>query len=237
MKEQIIKNKIALVTGANKGIGFEIAKELVEKGWTVILTARNQERGTLAVDALKRQACEVDFQRLDVCDPKSISVLKDYLGWKYGRLDVLVNNAGIFLDDDMSSLDVDLDTVKKTFDTNLFGPLRVSQALVPLLKKSDDARIINLSSGLGQLHDADSGYPSYSMSKAALNMLTVKMAADLNNTRIKVNTVCPGWVRTDMGGSNATRSVQEGADTPVWLATAQKIPSGKFLRNRKEIAW
>ena len=232
-----MKNKIAVVTGANKGIGLEITKELAEKGWTVILTARSQERGTKAAEELKTQGCKVDFQRLDVTDSKSINVLKDYLVEKYGRLDVLVNNAGIFLDDKMSSLNVDLDTVKKTFDTNLFGPLQVSQALLPLLKKSGDARIINLSSGLGQLHDVEGGSPSYSMSKTALNMLTVKMAADLKHAKIKVNTVCPGWVRTDMGGANATRSVQEGADTSVWLATAQKIPSGKFLRDRKEIAW
>jgi len=237
LKRIIMQQKIVLVTGANKGIGFEICRQLAEKGWTVILTARNQERGMRAVEQLKRSDLLVDFHLLDVTDPKAIHPLKDDLDKKYGRLDVLINNAGIFIDDEMDTLNVDMDTVRKTFETNLIGPFQVSQVMLPLLKKSDDGRIINISSGLAQLHDAGSGYPSYSMSKTALNMQTVKMAADLRGRKIKVNTVCPGWVRTDMGGQEAPRSVEKGAETAVWLATASKTPNGKFMRDRKVIEW
>ena len=233
----MIQQKIILVTGANKGIGFEICRQLAKKGLTVIMTARNQERGMKAVDQLKQQDLSVDFHLLDVTDPLAVHPLKDDLDKKYGRLDVLINNAGIFIDDEMDSLNVGMDTVRKTFETNLIGPFLVSQVMLPLLKKSDDGRVINISSGLGQLHDAGSGYPSYSISKTALNMLTVKMAADLRGRKIKVNTVCPGWVQTDMGGQEAPGTAEEGADTAVWLATASKIPNGKFLRDRKVIDW
>jgi len=127
--------------------------------------------------------------------------------------------------------------VRETMETNFFGPFLLSQALLPLLLKSEDARIINISSGLGQLSGGGGGYPSYSISKAALNMLTVQMAGNLQAAGIKVNSVCPGWVRTEMGGPGAPRSIEEGVDTAVWLATAPSVPSGKFIRDRKEIAW
>ena len=229
--------KIVLVTGANKGIGFEICRQLAGKGLAVIMTSRNQERGMKAAEQLKRQDLLVDFHLLDVTDSASIKALERYLETKHDRLDVLINNAGIFIDDEMDSLNVDMDTVRKTFETNFIGPFLVSQVMLPLLKKSDDGRIINISSGLGQLSDTGSGFPSYSMSKAALNMLSAKMAADLKGTKIKVNSICPGWIKTDMGGKEAPGTVEEGADTAVWLATASQIPNGKFLRNRKVIDW
>jgi NAD(P)-dependent dehydrogenase (short-subunit alcohol dehydrogenase family) len=231
------KDRIAVVTGANRGIGLEIVRQLARKGLKVYLTARDPGKGERAKKSLEEEGLKVAFHPLDVTDGESIRRLADTLQSEEGVVDVLVNNAGVFLDDNRSSLNVPMATVRKTIETNLYGPLRVSQALVGLLSKSRDGRIINLSSGLGQLSDAGGGYPSYSLSKAALNMLTVKLAADLASRNIKVNTVNPGWVRTDMGGPGAPRSVEEGADTPVWLATASRIPNGKFILDRKPVEW
>lgn len=227
---------VVVVTGANRGIGFEIAKELAQKGLKVILTARNESKGKNAAQELKNQELDVVFHQLDVNDGNSIQNLANYLDRELGKLDVLVNNAGISIDDGKTTVDVEVDTVRRTMETNFYGPLRVSQALLPLLRKSEDGRIINISSTLGALHNPFSGMPSYSISKTALNALTVNMAADLAGS-VKVNSMCPGWVRTDLGGSRATRSVEEGADTAVWLATAPDIPDGKFLRDRREIDW
>ncbi|HXC62339.1 MAG TPA: SDR family oxidoreductase [Nitrospiria bacterium] len=227
---------IAVVTGANRGIGFEIVRQLAKKGWIVVLTARDEAKGRAACEQLKKQGLDVEFRVLDVANPESIHRLKNDLEKTFGRLDVLVNNAGIFIDRTKNSLNVDMKTVRETMETNFFGPLQLSQTLLSLLLKSDDARIINISSGLGQLSDGGGGYPSYSISKAALNMMTVQMAEDLKG-RVHVNSVCPGWVRTEMGGPGATRSVEEGTDTAVWLATEPNVPNGKFIRDRKEIAW
>lgn len=229
--------RIAVVTGGNRGIGLEICRQLADKGVRVVLTARDRGRGEKAAGDLKRQGLDVDFHLLDVTDSATTRDLADYLDRTFGRVDVLVNNAGIFIDDDYGSADVPEQIVRKTFETDFFGPLLVSQALIPLLRKSTDARIINLSSGLGQLSDAGGGYPSYSMAKAALNMLSAKMAADLSRDRIKVNSMCPGWVRTEMGGPGAPRSVEKGADTAVWLATAARIPNGVLIRDRRVIDW
>jgi NAD(P)-dependent dehydrogenase (short-subunit alcohol dehydrogenase family) len=232
-----MNQRIAVVTGANRGIGFEIVRQLSKKGWKVILTARDEAKGLQASGRLKAEGLDVEFHVLDVTDPGSIRRLKEDLEKTQGRLDVLVNNAGIFIDGNKTSLNVDMKTVRETMETNFIGPFQLSQALLPLLLKSDDARIINISSGLGQLSDGSGGYPSYSISKAALNMMTVQMAESLGAAGVKVNSVCPGWVRTDMGGPGAPRSVEEGADTAVWLAAAPDIPNGKFIRDRKEIAW
>jgi NAD(P)-dependent dehydrogenase (short-subunit alcohol dehydrogenase family) len=231
------KDRIAVVTGANRGIGLEIVRQLARNGLKVYLTARNPEKGEKATKSLEVEGLAVVFHQLDVTDGESIDRFADFLQRGEGIVDVLVNNAGVFLDGNRTSLNVSMDTVRKTVETNLYGPLRVSQALLGLLSKSRDARIINLSSGLGQLTGAGGGFPSYSLSKAALNMLSVKMSADLAARNIKVNTVNPGWVRTDMGGAGAPRSVEEGADTAVWLATAPRIPNGKFISDRKIIDW
>jgi NAD(P)-dependent dehydrogenase (short-subunit alcohol dehydrogenase family) len=202
-----------------------------------VLTARDEAKGRRAVEELRRRGLDAAFHRLDVTDPESIRRLADSLKKEHGRVDVLVNNAGILLDEDKSVLDVGIAVVRGTMETNFFGPLLLTQALLPLLRKSADGRVINVSSGLGQLGDGSGGHPAYSVSKAALNMLTVQLAGDLENSRIKVNSVCPGWVRTEMGGPEATRTVEKGAETIVWLATAGEIPTGKFLRDKKEIPW
>lgn len=228
--------RVILVTGANRGIGYEVARQMAEKKWTVILTARDEATGRKASDDLRGRGFDVWFHRLDVTDPDDIRRLALDLTSEPGRLDVLVNNAGILMDEDRSSPGVTIETLRSTMETNFFGPFQLSQALLPLLNRSDDARVINVSSGLGQLSDGGGGYPAYSISKAALNMMTVQMAEDLGG-RVIVNSVCPGWVRTEMGGPGATRSLEQGADSIVWLATALKIPNGKFLRDRKEIAW
>ncbi len=232
----MVEKRVAVVTGANRGIGFEITKELAQKGLKVILTARNDSKGNKAAQKLKDQGMDVVFHQLDVTDGNSIQELVNYLKNELDKVDVLVNNAGISIDRDKTTLDIDMETVRKTMETNFYGPFRVSQAIIPLLLKSDDGRIINISSTLGALNNPFSGKTSYSISKTALNALTVNMAADMEG-RVKVNSMCPGWMRTDLGGPHATRSVEEGADTAIWLATAPEIPNGKFFRDRKQIEW
>jgi NAD(P)-dependent dehydrogenase (short-subunit alcohol dehydrogenase family) len=228
--------RTVLVTGANRGIGHEVVRQMAEKKWTVILTARNEAMGRKAGDGLKSRGFDVRFHRLDVTDAENIRRLAHDLKSELRRLDVLVNNAGILMDEDRGSPGVTIEALRSTMETNFFGPFLLSQALLPLLNQSDDARIINVSSGLGQLSDGGGGYPAYSISKAALNMMTVQLAEDLGG-RVRVNSVCPGWVRTEMGGPGATRTVEKGAESIVWLATAPDIPNGKFIRDRKEIAW
>jgi NAD(P)-dependent dehydrogenase (short-subunit alcohol dehydrogenase family) len=234
---------IAVVTGANRGLGFETCRQLAQQGLTVILTSRDRARGQAAVDELRAQGLEVRFHPLDVTDAGDIDRLRGFLANEYGRLDVLVNNAGVFLDSiggsDPSAGSVfrtDIDTVRATMETNLYGPLRVCQALIPLMQGS--GRVVNVSSGMGQLSEMNGCCPGYRFSKTALNALTRILADELHSTRIKVNSVCPGWVRTDMGGPNATRTVEEGAATIVWLATlADDGPGGGFFRDREPIPW
>ena len=225
-----MKQQVALVTGSNRGIGFEIAKQLAMKEIDVILTSRNSANGEAAVRKLAREGVkkEVVPMELDVSNQVSVDSLLDNVEKDFGRLDILVNNAAILIDkDDVSASKADFETVKITLETNLFGAWRMCKAFIPLMKKNGYGRIVNVSSGAGEFeYMATSGgyWPAYSVSKASLNALTVMLASELKGTNILVNAVCPGWVRTDMGGSNATRSVEEGAATPVWLAT---LPDGE----------
>jgi NAD(P)-dependent dehydrogenase (short-subunit alcohol dehydrogenase family) len=230
--------KIALVTGANKGIGFEVARQLARKGFHVFLGARNADTGSAAAEKLRSEgAGEVTFLELDVSNPESIGRAAEDLPRQVDHLDVLVNNAGIALDDDENVLKISPETFETTLRTNTLGPLLVSQAFVPLLNKSSAPRIVNVSSGGGQLADGADGWaPAYCVSKTALNGVTSQLAAALPD--FAVNSVCPGWVRTDMGGANATRSVSEGAAGIVWLAgEAPQKQTGKFWRDRKVIPW
>ena len=236
------KKRIALVTGANKGIGFEVARDLARKGFHVFLGARDTETGEAAAEKLRgeasgRSGVTVTFLKIDVSKPDSIRSAAEEFSRKSDRLDTLVNNAGILLDDDKDVLTITPEIFETTLRTNTLGALLVSQAFVPFLKKSDAPRIVNVSSGGGQLADGADGWaPAYCISKTALNGVTVQLVAAL--PKFAVNSVCPGWVRTDMGGSNATRSIAEGASGIVWLAAdAPQSETGKFWRDRKVIPW
>jgi NAD(P)-dependent dehydrogenase (short-subunit alcohol dehydrogenase family) len=236
------EKRIALVTGANKGIGFEVARDLARKGFHVFLGARDTKAGEAAAEKLRKEGekedyGEITFLKIDVSKPDSIQRAAEEFSRKSDRLDTLVNNAGILLDDDKDVLMVAPEIFETTLRTNTIGALLVSQAFVPFLKKSDAPRIVNVSSGGGQLADGAEGWaPAYCISKTALNGVTVQLAAAL--PKFAINSVCPGWVRTDMGGANATRSVGEGATGIVWLAVdAPQNETGKFWRDRKVIPW
>ncbi len=234
--------RIAVVTGANRGIGYETCRQLAQRGLRVILTARNAAKGRLAAKTLSEQGLDVVFQTLDVTDPTSIGELLNFIDARFDRVDVLINNAGIMLERldpggiPVSVFDASVDTLRISLETNVYGPLLLSQALKPLMH--GNARIVNVSSGMGQLTEMNGGCPGYRISKTALNALTRIMADELKFTKIKVNSVCPGWVRTDMGGPNAERSVEKGAETIVWLATLPEDgPSGGFFRDKQAIPW
>ncbi len=216
------------MSGASRGIGAEIARELAaDHGFHVYAGAR---------DPSDVEAAEgIEPVELDVTDQTTIDAVRDAIESGPGRLDVLVNNAGITGPWRDSAADEDLDQAHEVLETNLFGAWRLTQAMMPLLRRSDDARIVNVSSGAGQLSDMNGGYPSYRISKSGLNALTRVLSNE--ETGIRVNSLCPGWVRTDMGGSGAARTVEEGADTAVWLATDPVVGSGGFFRDRKPIPW
>jgi NAD(P)-dependent dehydrogenase (short-subunit alcohol dehydrogenase family) len=228
---------VIVVTGGDRGIGFEICRQLANRGAQVILTARKVEAGREAVEKLAAQKLKVQFHPLEVTSSESAEKLRDFLEGTFGHVDVLINNAGIISDDEASGLEVKAATVRATFETNTLGPLQLSQMLMPLLKRSPAGRIVNMSSGMGALSEMGGGYAAYRISKAALNAVTGILAGELRGA-IAVNSMCPGWVKTDMGGANAERDVSQGADTAVWLALdAPQDLSGKFLRDRKVIAW
>lgn len=269
------KMTIVLITGGNRGIGLEICRQMEELGFFVIMGSRDLNKGKLAARTFSKH---VVVRQLDVTDTVSILKLRQFTEMEFGKLDILINNAGIwtshsnfgkldisnirkFMDTNFPGIaqkirnsmpglrkagiisqvkgaeDISLSSVKHLMETNFYGAWRMIQAFIPLLKKSEEGRIINMSSGMGELKSLSGVYPAYSLSKSSLNALSIMFSNELKETRIKVNAMCPGWVRTEMGGPNAPRTVSEGADTAVWLATATEIPSGKFFRDRKEIDW
>src|SRR5215467_11495485 len=229
--------KTALITGANKGIGQEVARELAAKGFHVFIGARNPKAGRKAAEEIANQGGKATFLEIDVDDNDSVTTAAREFSNIKDHLDVLVNNAGIIVDGHDAILEISDDLFRKTVETNTLGALRVTRAFVPFLRKSKTPRVINVSSGGGQLSGGADGWaPAYCISKTALNGVTVQLAAAL--PKFAVNSMCPGWVRTEMGGENASRSVEEGADTIVWLASdAPQDLTGKFLRDRKEIPW
>jgi len=229
--------QLALVTGANRGLGRETARQLAQKGFRVLLTSRS-ESGREVAAAFRKEGLAVDFHQLDVADGQSIAELTEFLTAAYGHLDVLINNAGIHYDTFQNTLTADFSIVEEALRVNTIGPWRVSKALLPLLQKSTAGRIVNVSSSSGSFADSWPGTPAYSMSKCALNMLTLKMAADLQGSNVKVNSVCPGWVRTDMGGPEAPRGVDEGAASIIWAALIPEDgPNGGFFRDGEAVAW
>lgn len=238
--------RIALVTGANRGIGFEIARRLGEKGITVLIGARDGAEGASARDALADQGMDAHSIRLDVTDQTTVEAAVGRIRDTFGRLDILVNNAGIMVDQGISVLGLSPGMLQKTLETNAFAPLLLSQACVPMMQSNNYGRIVNLSSTLGSLTDImhpdstypDIGNPAYRMSKTLLNSITVLLAKALQRRNILVNAVCPGWVRTRLGGPEAPLTPAEAAATPVWLATLPDDgPTGGFFREHQPIPW
>lgn len=226
---------VALVSGANRGIGREIARQLAaDHGFEVLAGARDPDRA----DPPDHEA--ITYVQLDVADQASVDRLAERVGSDPGRLDVFVNNAGVGGRTGYGArlADADLEDIKEVLETNLFGALRLTKAMLSLLEQSRHPRVVNVSSGAGQLDEMNGGVHGYRLSKVGLNALTRILADDEAESRMLVNSMCPGWVRTDMGGPSASRSVEEGADTAVWLATLPDDgPSGVFFRDRKPIPW
>lgn len=267
--------KIILVTGANRGIGKEICRQLALMGHQVIMGSRNLDKGIEASGEMKGN---IKVQQCDVTSDESIAGLFEIVKSTYGRLDVLINNAGLgaaefqkrdsglarvkdlvesgipgirkltrvmtpvlrntgIISKKENPANVPIENVKQIMETNFYGPWRMIQTFLPLLEKSNDGRIINMSSGMGELNSLKGDYPAYRISKSSLNALTMMFANELKSRGINVNAMCPGWVKTDMGGPDAPRTVEQGADTAVWLATADQIPTGQFFRDRSRIDW
>lgn len=244
MKDQ--NSKIALVTGSNRGIGKEISKQLAMAGIKVIMSARDKQKGEETALSLKNQGLEVDFIPLDVKDAASIQKLPEELKNRGLKIDILINNAAILLDRTTRIDELSLEDLENTMATNVYGPFLLTQTLLPQMKKQNYGRVVNVSSGMGSISDMSdvkspvSTYssPAYRLSKAALNVLTILFAKEASQHNILVNSMCPGWVRTEMGGSNAPLSVEQGAETAIWLATLpENGPTGGFFRNKKLIPW
>ena len=226
-------DRVALVTGANRGIGLEVCRQLAAQGFEVVLTARDEKKGETAA---RKLGGSVSFHVVDVREERTIQEAVEWVRRRFGRLDCLVNNAGISKGS-KGIAEADIENIKAIMETNFYGPMRVSRAFLPLLRKSGDGRIINVSSAMGTLKDLTGGYAGYRLSKAGLNAQTILLANELKGSGVKVFAMSPGWVRTDMGGRLAPRSVEEGADTVVWLATTHEAETGKSYSDRQEIPW
>lgn len=235
---------IALITGADRGIGFETAKELGSKGFHVLIGSRNKERGDQAVKTLLELNIEATNVQIDITDQDSIQSAKETISDQFGKLDVLVNNAGISMANDEFPSTVSAEVLEKTIDTNFFGSFYVTQAMLPLIRKSESGRIVSLSSSVGSLNWQSNPIegapinPAYSLSKNGVNALTVLFARELKDTSIKVNAADPGWTSTDLNGFQGPRSVEQGAKIVVELATLPDDgPTGEFLSEDGKIAW
>lgn len=241
------RNKIVLISGANKGIGFETARQLGAKGFTVLMGARDLAKGEQAAAELKQKGLDARAVKLDVVSAADTEAVARQIENQFGRLDVLVNNAGVMLED-MSVANTtgttNEKTLRETFETNFFAVVALTQALLPLIRKSDAGRIVNLSSILGSLtlHATPNGLGAktfaYDASKAALNSYTIHLAHELQRTKIKVNSAHPGWVKTEMGGPDAKIDLEQGAKTSVELATLPADgPTGGYFHLGKPIPW
>ncbi len=234
--------RVALVTGGNRGLGLETVRQLGQRGLKTVLASRDPDKGRAAAQQLAGAGVQTAIVTLDVNDAKTIEMAVAEIIRLNGRLDVLVNNAGISLDGSRAAvagvLEVTADVARQTYETNVLGPMRLIQAVAPHMRERRYGRIVNVSSRMGQLAGMGARSPGYRMSKAALNALTLVAAAELERDGIKINAMHPGWVRTDMGGSSAPVSVEDGADTAVWLATLPDDgPTGQFFEKRKPIEW
>jgi NAD(P)-dependent dehydrogenase (short-subunit alcohol dehydrogenase family) len=239
--------KIALITGANKGIGLETARQLGQQDITVLAGARDQAKANKAAEELRKERLDAHGIVIDVNDADSIQKAAARIGRDYGRLDILVNNAGVMIDDPKKKpSEQSLEVWRKTFETNLFGLIGTTQAMLPLLRKSAAGRIVNLSSILGSIHFHatpgspiyDFKLPAYNVSKSAVNAYTVQLAYELKDTTVKVNAAHPGWVKTDLGGEGATMEITDGAKTSVALATiGADGPNGAYLHMGETLPW
>jgi len=238
--------RVALVTGANRGLGLEISRQLADRDIAVVMAARDEGKGRAAVDSLAGEGRDVHFVRLDVTEVPCILQAVDFIWQRFGRLDILVNNAGIMPDSQINASRLPAELLTQTLVTNVYGPLLLAQACLPLMREGGYGRIVNLSSSLGSLTEMASpdspldgvDAPAYRLSKTAVNAVTALLARDTRGEDILINSACPGWVRTELGGPHAPRSVGEGADTPVWLATLPAGgPHGGFFQDRTPIAW
>lgn len=241
-----MQRRVALVTGANRGLGLEIARQLADHGITVVIGSRDPEKGAAAAQSLQSDRRSVDYRLLDVTQATTIQAIVADVIDRYGRLDILINNAGIMVDSQTTILELDPTIFQNTLETNALGPLLLSQACIPHMRDNRYGRIVNISSTLGSLTDIaapDSEYavvlsPAYRLSKALLNGLTVLLAKELQGTNILINSACPGWVRTRLGGERAPLMPTQGAETPVWLATLPDDgPTGGFFREKRPIPW
>ncbi len=234
-------DRIALVTGANRGIGFEACRQLAQRGLHVVLTSRDSALGEKAAAILSAEGLQITTHPLDVTRLEQIRAARDFIIERFGRLDVLVNNAGVYLDRGVGLLDVATEMVEETIAVNFYGPLHTTQIFIPLMIENNYGRVVNVSSAGGSLSAmtaGGSGMGAYAISKAALNALTRLTAKEVRAYDIKVNAMCPGWVRTQMGGMGASGSPAEGVDTIVWLATLPKSgPTGGFFKDRKPHPW
>jgi NAD(P)-dependent dehydrogenase (short-subunit alcohol dehydrogenase family) len=231
------RSRVAIVTGANRGIGYEICKELSKSGCSVVLTSRNEVDGKNAISSLNEYD-NIVYHKLDVTDINDISDLRDWILKTYGRLDILINNAGIYLDEGVSVFEVDEKIIQETLAVNFYGALRMCKAFVPVMKQNGYGRIVNISSGYGAMNEMAGYHAAYRISKASLNALTLIMADELGDGNIKVNAVCPGWVSTAMGGKMAPTSPHMAAMDIVHFALVDaKGPTGSFFRYKKAIQW
>lgn len=231
---------VALVTGGNRGLGLAIAGQLAERGMRVIISARRPEQGFAAAEQLRGAGADVDWLELDVTSASHCRQAVDDLLQREGRLDVLVNNAGVALDQWMSTQQLDVDVLRQTMEVNLYAPLRLSQLVLPHMRERGYGRIVNMSTELASISESDQGTTAaYRCSKTALNMLTKLLSLELkDDPNILVNAAAPGWVKTQLGGKDAPRTPVEGAQTPVWLATLPEGgPSGGFFRDEKPYPW
>lgn len=230
--------KIILVTGANRGIGLETSVSLANAGHKVIMGARNKEALDEKIANIKFTNENPDTVQLDVTDDNSINKTIEYISGKYNRVDVLINNAGIYIDKDESIFDTDIEVFEQTFLTNFYGVLKLTRKIIPFMKENNAGHIINVSSNMGAMSKMSGYNAAYRVSKSALNALTLIAASELRGTGISINAVTPGWTRTEMGGSDAARSVVKGAETIIWLAEmSNNLPNGKFFMDKEETEW
>ncbi len=230
--------KVAIVTGANRGIGLETCRQLNQLGIITILTSRDDTKGKSAVASLSKDSGDLLYHQLDVEDSDSVTRLRDFVVENFIHCDILVNNAGVFLDRGVNIFDLPEKTLQETLEVNFFGALKMCQEFLPIMRSSGYGRIVNVSSSMGSISSMGGGSAAYKLSKLLMNGMTRIMADEISDQDIKINTMAPGWVRSDMGGTSAPRSLAQGADTILWLATLPEDgPSGGFFEDRAPANW